>query len=422
MPRNFSNWLHGYMQYTATSESPDAFHFWTGVSTIAGALRRQVWIDERHFQWVPNFYIILVGPPGVAAKSTTLRSGMKLLDKLKIPFGPTSLTWQALTKSLEDSLTTVKYFDRAGEEQKLVMCALTCAVAELGTFLKMDDPALSDVIVSLYDGQLETWQHSTKTTGNVTIQNPWLNIIGCTTPSWLENNFPEHMVGGGLTSRIIFVFGDKKRQLVPYPSDLVSTEAYRAMEEKLLFDLMEISTMKGEYLIDIAARQWGRDWYERHWTSRPEHMASDRYGGYIARKQAHIHKLSMVLAAAKRSKLVIEKDDLVEAEQLISSLEPDMQRVFTSIGLVDAARQTNEIVTYVRHYREIATQALWKLCMPVMDIKTFKSNISAAIQANMIRAEQRGTASVLIYVQAKGEAPTKAPSAEAVPSFLDTIL
>ena len=107
MSRHFSNWLQGYLDYTSASESPTPFHFWTGVATIAGALRRRVWIDMRYFQWAPNFYIVLVGPPGVAAKSTTIQSGMKLLERLKVPFGPSSMTWQALAKSLEESIQTV---------------------------------------------------------------------------------------------------------------------------------------------------------------------------------------------------------------------------------------------------------------------------------------------------------------------------
>ena len=59
------------MEYTAPLESPDRMHFWTGVSTIAGALRRKVWIDQRYFQWTPNFYIVLAAPAGIIAKSST---------------------------------------------------------------------------------------------------------------------------------------------------------------------------------------------------------------------------------------------------------------------------------------------------------------------------------------------------------------
>lgn len=205
------------------------------------------------------------------------------------------------------------------------------------------------------------------------------------------------MIGGGLTSRIIFVYGDKKRHYVAYPADHVNAFDYKETEEKLFLDLCEISTIVGEYHMTPEAKKWGSEWYQNHWENRPRHMASDRYGGYIARKQTHIHKLAMVLSAARRSKLIIEKEQLVEAEQLITSIEPDMQKVFSSIGLVDSARQMVEITSLVRSYGWISTQDLWKLCLTGMDQKTFRENIIAAVDAGKIKGEQRdGKAGVSI--------------------------
>ena len=104
------NWLEAYYHYTSQSESPDLFHFWTAVSTIAGALRRQVWIDERFFHWTPNFYIIMVGPAGVVSKSTSARIGMKLLSQVEgITFGPKSMTWQGLTVALSEAQRMVPF-------------------------------------------------------------------------------------------------------------------------------------------------------------------------------------------------------------------------------------------------------------------------------------------------------------------------
>ena len=120
------------MHYTRASESPDAFHFWTAVGTVAGALRRRVWIDMRHFQWTPNFYIILVGPPGIAAKSTSIRIGTDLLQSVDgVKFGPQSMTWQSLTKSLEESIEYVRYIDTNGDDQVIAMMASLVSFAIL---------------------------------------------------------------------------------------------------------------------------------------------------------------------------------------------------------------------------------------------------------------------------------------------------
>ena len=79
--RNYSDWLKAYMEYAGYGEAPKYMHFWTGVSVIAGALRRKVWIDEIYFKWYPNFYIIFVAPPGVVSKSTTACTKIEPLVK-----------------------------------------------------------------------------------------------------------------------------------------------------------------------------------------------------------------------------------------------------------------------------------------------------------------------------------------------------
>lgn len=389
--RHFPNWLRAYMAYTSDSESPDAFHFWSGVATIAGALRRRVWIDMRKFQWTPNFYIILVGPPGIANKSTSIRTGMRLLEQVPgIHFGPPSLTWQALADSLSTSIEHMKYKNPVtGDDEFFPMSCLTISVSELGTFLKMEDTALVDVLVDLWDGQLSMWGHKTRTQGAVDIKNPWLNIIGCTTPAWLKANFPTHFIGGGLTSRIVFVFGDTKRKLIPYPDEILPDADYRATETKLLQDLVQIAAMQGPMVIDSNARKWGRKWYEKHWSERPAHLASDRYGGYIARKQTHIHKLAIVCAAARESRNLITQEHLEEAATLLSSVEPHMLKVFESIGMIDEAKNTNEIVAFVKTHGFQTSDELWRLVMNTMSQRDFEEALKAAVRGGLLAVSRK---------------------------------
>ena len=138
-----------------------------------------------------------------------------------------------------------------------------------------------DVFTDLWDGQAGTWEHSTKTTGSTIVTNPWLNIIGATTPAWLKQNFPESMIGGGLASRIVWVYGDSKRNYTPYPHMVQDRDDYMETERKLVEDLMVMDELMGEYHLTKEAVEWGAAWYEDHWTKKHEHIAGDRFEGKI---------------------------------------------------------------------------------------------------------------------------------------------
>jgi hypothetical protein len=389
--RNFPNWLKAYVAFTADSESPDDFHFWTGVATVAGALRRRVWIDMRKFQWTPNFYIILVGPPGIATKSTSIRTGIRMLEQVPgIHFGPPSITWQKLADVLASSVEHMKLVLPTGEEVFYPMSCLTISVSELGTFLKIDDTSLVDVLVDLWDGQLSTFGHSTKTSGSVEIKNPWLNIIGCTTPAWLKANFPEHLIGGGLTSRIVFVYGEKKRKLVAYPDEVMPDADYHEMERKLVEDLKQIALMQGPMILTPEARAWGHAWYAKHWTApRANHMASDRYQGYLSRKQTHIHKIAIILCAARSNSMFIHDTDLHEASLLLESAEPHMLKVFESIGVVDESRRANELEKFVRAHGWLSADQLYTFVRNIMTQKDYEEALKSAVRAGTFKVEVR---------------------------------
>lgn len=376
------SWLKAYIQHQRYSESPLPFHFWTGVATIAGALRRKVWIDQRHFLWTPNFYIVLVAPAGVAAKSTSI-GGLSLLEHVEgVHFGPQSMTWQALIKSFVNAQTT---FTPSNSDKPVPMSCLTIGVGELGTFLDPKNREAMDFLTDMWDSRKGVWRRETVGSGKAEIYNPWLNLIAGTTPSWLRSNFPEDLIGGGLTSRIVFVFGDRKRQLIAYPSTHIEDEDYKQEEACLIHDLQQIGEICGEYKIDQEAIDWGESWYRHHNNGGlPAHLASGRFDGYLARKQAHIHKLAIILAASRRSDLRITTADLIEAEGHISALERDMLQVFNSIGNSPAARITSEVVTLIRNHKTITYKDLFRLVVNTHSEQDYFNAIKAALTAGYI--------------------------------------
>ncbi len=375
---------------------------------IAGALRRRVWIDERIFQWTPNFYIIFVGPPGIVTKSTTAKIGHRLLVEVPgIHFGPASITWQALIISLKEAQELVMLAPEEDTVENLLtaertpMACITSVISELGTFLKPSDDDMVDVLVDLWDGQMgPAWERKTKTSGEASIENPWLNVLGCTTPGWMKRNFPEHLIHGGLTSRIIFVYADKKRGLVARPSKKINIEDFKAKGDKLIEDLITISQLKGAYDLDKAADEWHEGWYKKLWEEKPLHMASERFDGYRARKQTHVMKLAIVLAASQRDEPIITLEDMQTSARFITALEDDMAKVFESIGVADSSRYVGEILTYVRVYKKISSLELWRLCIATMDKKAYSDAIQAAIDADYIKiTNEAGT----LYITAVKE-------------------
>lgn len=385
--RHYSDWLSEYMEYSAYSEAPDKFHFWTGVGVLAGALRRRVWLDMGYFQWTPNFYIVFVAPPGIVNKSTTASIGMNLLRRVpEIHFGPDAVTWQSLVQSLAGSTETVEI---GGLHH--AMSAITIVSSEFGTFLNPNDREMVDVLVSLWDGQVGVWKKATKTQGEDSIENPWINIIACTTPDWIAGNFPEYMIGGGFTSRTVFIYAEKKRHLVAYPSAHIPKE-WKERGDKLVHDLEVISTqIKGEYTLSSEARTWGERWYNGHYQGgMPSHLSDSRFGGYWARKQTHIHKLAMVLAASQSNSMVIQKEHLEKANEIVTTLEYDMPKVFANIGKTDMTRVIGEIIAYIRSVDSINVQTLYQQFHTRLGYSEFEEAIKSALKTGYIVAS--GTA------------------------------
>jgi len=263
-----------------------------------------------------------------------------------------------------------------------------------------------DVLVSLWDGQKGAWRKATKTQGDDLIMNPWINILACTTPAWIAGNFPEYMIGGGFTSRCLFVYAETKRQLIAYPGHDIPRD-FSTQEADLLHDLEIISQMKGEYRLTPEATAYGRQWYEEHFSSRPAHLNEAQFGGYIARKQTHIHKLAIILSASGSNNLAIERDALEIANTMVSALEFDMPKVFKQVGSNDQGRYTELVLDIIRTRRKITKQALYREFVGKLAATDIDAGLQALIIAGYVKMHQQGDRILLVYQGDEGEEELK---------------
>lgn len=396
MSRHFSDWLEAFMDYASIGEAPRHMYFWTGISTIAGALRRKVWLDMGHFRWHPNFYVVLVAPPGIVSKTTTADIGMKLLKQVPgIHFGPDIVTMQALMTAFAE---ITEAYEHNGEY--IPMSAMTLASGEFGNLLDPRDKIMVDLLVSLWDGKEGAMEKKTKNSGNDSVVNPWINLIGCTTPSWIAGNFPEYMIGGGFTSRCVFVYAEEKAKFIAYPDEHFIPAQFKETERKLVEDLMHIaSTCQGSYKLSPAARVWGRAWYAKLYKERPVNLDDDRFGGYIARKQTHLHKLAMVLATSCSDDLLITEEHLTTADNMLTDLEPDMAMVFSKIGKSEASVYIDRLVEYVRRRGGAPYMEVFRFVHSYFpSARDFEDMLAGCIRAGFVKLEQRGPVMMVIPV------------------------
>ena len=388
--RCVENWLEAYIEYTQHSEAPERFHFWTGVSAIAGALRKCVWIDMGYFEWTPNFFIFFVSPAGIVSKSTTASIGMDLLGKLPyIHFGPASSTWQALVKKMSESH---EEFTLPNSEETYHMSPITIVASELGTFLDPKDRVFIDVLTSLWDGKPGPWEKLTKKDGSEIIRHPWINIIGCTTPDWIAENMTDYFHGGGLSSRSIFVYAEKKRKLVAYPFRHLPPNQ-KDKQLALIHDLEVISYLRGAYTLSPTALEWGEIWYKKHNTEGSnKELLGEKFAGYLARKQTHIHKLAMVLAASHKNDLVITETELEQANICVTALEHDMPQVFGKMNREGEMVLAAEVLQYLRLKKDdnLSKTTLYHNFIKTMSWDTFERIMRSLINSGLVVQGQVG--------------------------------
>lgn len=316
--RKCENWLTTFGRWTLPrSEAPETFIFWTGLFTLASAIKRRVKVPKRllgSWEAAPNLYILFIAPAGKARKSTTANYTEELVDLVPdVTKSPELITKESLLSQL------VKSSD-----------ASMCIVApEFGEFIVKSGTDMFGFLTNMYDGK-KNISASTLSRGAEFAERPCVNLLGATTPEWVAENMPESVIGGGFASRVIFIFEEKVRRRKMYYDDL-DHDALAGLHRDLVEDLNHIAlNIGGEFDLAPDAKKFMEDWYEK--TADDGDAASHKMSGYYERRPAHVHKVAMLLHLAYSDTLVIEKKDFEDAIVLLKSLEKKLPRVFESIG------------------------------------------------------------------------------------------
>jgi len=348
--RNHDNWIKAYLKYVEETEPPTLFHTWCAVSAIAAALQRKCYVNwQKKTTWYPNFYIVLTAPPGKARKGTSMSIAKSFLRDLGIPLASEATTREALIQEIAElSQTDVS---ESGEMQP--HCSITIFSDEFNVFLGHGRQEFMTALTDWFDCP-QNWQYRTKSQGTDSISGMWVNLLAATTPDALQSALPDEAIGGGFTSRIIFVFEEEKRKAVPFPWE---TKEEAELYKTLLEDLEQIHTMMGQFKVtDSFNDVWG-PWYKFELEQNPP-IDHRLFQGYNSRRQVHTMKLAMVLSAAMSNDMLLEGKHLKMADELLTKTEAKMPRVFLGTGSSRYDKVTARMMSTIAKEGEISLRRL----------------------------------------------------------------
>lgn len=345
MSRNFPSFLDAYLEYADDSFCPRDFHLWTGLSIIAAALERKVWMEQdlgyASIMHYPNIYALLVSHPGVG-KSTAMDRGVDLLEQLKEYINPDFkiVPNQATEPALID-LMKLRGEIRIGSTIFFHSSGFFYASEASASALQNLYGDFNATLTAFYD--CPKWFRK-KTKGEremVELPNVCFNLLAGCTFDYLKKLVNEESVMGGLASRFIYVISKERkvRQSRWHQGKIVPKLGETTMRERLIEDLDKINKLVGRVTPtpEFIAR-WEKE--------QPEFdqflidLDSPRMESLYARRFTNLMKVCILLCVSEGDSLVLTEDHWVRAKRLIEDVTKDNAFVVSSAMMADKTSQS----------------------------------------------------------------------------------
>ena len=319
--RRLASWVDSFSKYTDGKGSPPLFRKWAGIFSIAAALERKVWIKTAKGILYPNLYLIKVGPPG-AGKTLATAISRDLLERIEdLHIAPTSVTKASLIDALNEAERRII---RPQEVPSIIQFnSLTITSDELGVLIPAYENDFMNVLTNIYDCRVYSETRRTNKI-SIKIENPQLNLMAATTPSYLTNLLPEGAWDQGFLSRTLLIYSGAEA-----PTTLFHESKYdEKLYADLVADLKKIGGLWGKVQVTQDAAEAITEWHMQGGPPTPDHPKLTHYN---TRRTAHLLKLCVIASVSSRDDLIIDVDQFAEALDWLIEVEAAMPDIFKSM-------------------------------------------------------------------------------------------
>ncbi len=348
MARHFPDFLSAYIDYASNEYAPEQFTRWTGLSVLAGALERKVWLPEGNYCNYPNLFVLLTSGPGIG-KSSAIRQGVPLLYGIQKDFNTNFKIQEGVTTAagLREIMTLLDNMPGGAINQfSSVFC-----VGREGSDSALKNHGGDDyrsMSCNMYDCE-DLYQFTLKT-GVMNIPQPVMNMLVGATFDFLGSVIDQNSVFGGLASRFTYVV-EKNNTLageffgdviiddgdVDWKTKLAETGDVK-MKQLLIEDLGQIHRLYGAMRVkkDVLpiVKKWFDDFKEEF-----NGMESERMKSLFIRKRTLLKKILILVAISEGNDFVVKPHHAEVAVKLVDEVTKDNPYILSQSAIVNLEDQ-----------------------------------------------------------------------------------
>lgn len=382
------NFLVNFMALVKNTEIPPIFAMWSGISGISCALGRKVWVDQGIYKVYPNLYVLLVAGSGVMRKSTSI----SLIKKIVLQLQPTpnliadKLTAPVLVQSLHKNL-------KSGSQD----CNGFGFVSEMATLLTKETylSGLGAMFTDLFDAP-DVWNSETICRGLEPLKNACFGFQAAATIDWIKNGIPQEAIGGGLTSRIIFIYSGTLPAPVPRTT---FTPEQKLLLQKLIETLQQIYQLSGEVkLLPETGMLYDEMYIKRHGMYKDDRLLA----GYGSRWHIHLFKLATIFAASELSldgtELVLRPNHIQAAEQALIQNESHLRHVMNLITQSERGEHLQTILNLIRSSGRATKASIMSTMMHIIGHREVMDILETLVHSGLVKAHALNSTMVYEYL------------------------
>lgn len=326
-------------------------------------MQRKLYMFWGHSVIYPNNYIVLVGPSGQTRKGEPIQTAKSFAESLQIPLLPEDTSMESLIRKIRNSSTNYTNQDTG---ELMVQASIAGFLEELSVLIGERNTRFLAYLTNWYDSR-DTWTRETKHQGDDDISGMCFNLVAATAPDWIPYMFTKEAIGGGFTSRCLFVVEQRKSKIISNPNKYPLNQQLR---EDLIHDLEHIHALSGEISFDAAGLSAYERWYEaqeRDIERGKFPIPDPLFHGYVSRRATHVKKIAMALSVSRNASRIITEGDFKKALALMENLEKKMPRAFMGVGKPKFIEETDLVITFLQSRRRASKSEILRTFHRTLD-------------------------------------------------------